>query len=144
MCVTLQVHSNLYHPCIAQPPTNALPAIFHLFLALFLHLPHSPLAMMISPPLLGYHMISRDGGWKKLELLFDDGRVGRWVVHGRRWCEELSGWWWVSGSALVPNKPRHSNRKIPPRPQPPLTIYFKLYQSKPTRCRFVFMFIFNE
>ena len=65
MCVTLQqVHSNLYHPSIAQlppqEPPHAPPDISPIF-----HLPHSPLAMVISPP-LGYHMISRDRGEKKV------------------------------------------------------------------------------
>ena len=101
----------------------------------FFHLPHSPLAMVISPP-LGYHMISRDGGEKK-------GWCSTTTVGLVEGCSRWEVVWGTGeGGARPARQPAPAFQWENSCSPSQLTIYFKLYQSKPTRWRFVYIYHF--
>ena len=99
MCVTRQVHSNLFHPSIAQPPHMHLLLFPNLFLHFFSALtPFTPGHVDLSSPPSATTWSPEIGkSWSCSTTTV--GLVGWWVVHGWRWCEELR----LVGSGRAPN-----------------------------------------
>ena len=131
VCDTASAFKSFNHPGIAPPlPTSCYFPFFS-----GRHLPHSPLAMMLSPP-LRYHMISRDqliekswscwttvglvGGCSRSDVVWGTGEVG-----ARPTQQPTPAFQWENSCS--PSQ---------------LTIYFKLYQSKPTRFILIFMILY--